>query len=105
MTAGPSTSVEPSSSSWKEAAIGAGVGVPLGVALLGALALLWRQRAHEQTLKKKIEEWERTYDALVQVKSGGYRQFTGASGAPARSDTIATSATNATGRASELEAS
>ena len=67
VTASPSSSATKSSSS-TEAAIGAGVGVPLGIALLGALALLWRQRAHEQTLKKKVEAWEEKYEALARAK-------------------------------------
>ena len=66
-----SASVRGSSTS-NDAAIGAGVGVPLGVALIGALALLWRQRTHEQRLKKKVERWEEKYEALARTKGGDY---------------------------------
>ena len=55
-----------------DAAIGAGVGVPLGVALIGALALLWRQHTHEQRLKKKIERWEEKYEVLARTKGADY---------------------------------
>lgn len=61
-----------SSSSKDQAAIGAGVGVPLGLALLGALAMLWRQRRREQGLKMKAEGWEKRYDALVRTKGVAY---------------------------------
>ena len=64
VVAKPSGSPSGSSSSAKTA-IGAGVGVPLGVALLGALAIIWRQRGHEQRLKKKVEAWEGKYEALA----------------------------------------
>ena len=73
VTASPSSSSSKSSSS-TEAAIGAGVGVPLGIALLGALALLWRQRALEKTLKRKVETWEEKYEALARAKGLEYQQ-------------------------------
>ena len=60
------------SSTSNDAAIGAGVGIPLGVALIGALALLWRKRTHEQRLKKKVERWEEKYEALARTKGGDY---------------------------------
>lgn len=55
-----------------DAAIGAGVGVPLGVALIGALALLSRQRTHEQRLKKKVESWKAKYEVLARTKGADH---------------------------------
>ena len=60
------------SSTSNDAAIGAGVGVPLGVALIGALVLLWMQHRNEQRLKKKVEGWEEKYEVLARTKGTEY---------------------------------
>ena len=51
------------------------MGIPLGVALLAVLALLWRQRAHEQALKRKVEAWEEKYEALARSKGMDTQHF------------------------------
>lgn len=56
-------------SSHKSTAVGAGVGVPLGLALLGALGLLGRQRSRELSARREVRVWKEKYDEL-RVKSG-----------------------------------
>lgn len=53
------------------------MGVPLGLALLGALILLWRQRQREHGLKMKAEAWEKRYDALAMMKGQDIRADNG----------------------------
>ena len=60
-----------SSSSKKSTAIGVGVGVPCGLALLGAMGLLWRQRARELDARREARDWEEKYTALLKSKQGG----------------------------------
>ena len=48
--------------------------MPLGLALLAALAMLWRQRRRERDLKVKAETWEKRYDALAKAKGLDYRE-------------------------------
>ncbi|CAD6584900.1 MAG: hypothetical protein ASARMPREDX12_001783 [Alectoria sarmentosa] len=52
----------------RDAAIGAGMGVPLGLALIVTLGLLWRQRGHQQSLKKDVQTWEGRYRELEKTK-------------------------------------
>lgn len=54
----------------KSTAVGAGVGVPLGVALLGGLGLLWRQRSRELGARGAARAWEEKYDELRREKRG-----------------------------------
>ena len=68
-TAAPSTTATPitgstichnsTSSSNSLAAVGSGVGVPLGLALFGVLGLLWRQRREARVWKVKYDELRR----------------------------------------------
>lgn len=57
-TAASSTIVTKPSSSEKPTAIGFGVGIPLGLALLGAFGLIWRQRSRELGARKEAHNWE-----------------------------------------------
>ena len=68
--ASPSPSNEPT-------AVGLGVGLPLGLALLGSLGLLWRQRTHELSAKKESCAWQEKYDEL---KTRKRRELTRAEG-------------------------
>lgn len=47
------------------AAVGFGVGFPLGLGLLGALWLLWRQSRREQGAKREARAWQEKYDELL----------------------------------------
>ncbi len=66
MTVQPNGSV----SSDRSKAVGIGVGVPCGLALFGALALLWRQRSRESRAKRDARAWEAKYAKLIQEKPG-----------------------------------
>lgn len=57
----------PSSSSGKDAAVGAGVSGLLGLAFLITLGLLWRQRRQKQSLRKDVETWEEKYARSMEV--------------------------------------
>lgn len=50
--------------------VGLGVGVPLGLALLGALGLLWKQRNRELGARREARAWEGKYDELRSEKRG-----------------------------------
>ena len=52
----------------RAATVGAAVGVPLGLALLGFVAMLWRQKREAAALRKQKEEWEEKYITLLQSK-------------------------------------
>lgn len=54
----PTTCHGSPSSSEKSTAIGFGVGTPLGLALLGAFGLIWRQRSRELGARKEAHNWE-----------------------------------------------
>ena len=56
------------SSSNKPAVVGVGVGVPSGLALLGTLGLLWKQRARELSAAKEAHVWKERYDEVVERK-------------------------------------
>ncbi|CAF9935013.1 MAG: hypothetical protein ALECFALPRED_006213 [Alectoria fallacina] len=56
----------------REAATGAGVGVPLGLALLVTLGLLWRQIKHAQSLKNDVQTWESRYGELIRTKTSDF---------------------------------
>ena len=65
------------SSSAKPTAIGFGVGVPLGLALLGAFGLIRKQRSRELSTRKeaynweqKTRAWEEKYNDLLKEKRG-----------------------------------
>ena len=80
ITAAPSTTVTPPidstiggnalNSPSKSTAVLAGSGIPLGLALLGALGLLWRQRLRELGARIEARAWEETYDELRREKRG-----------------------------------
>lgn len=80
-TAAPATTATPPtdpticrnspSSSNKSTAVGFGVGVPLGLALLGALGLLWRQRSRELGARREARAWEEKYDELIKEENRG----------------------------------
>ena len=44
--------------------------MPCGLALLGAMGLLWRQRARELDARKEALDWKEKYNALVISKQG-----------------------------------
>lgn len=76
-TAAPSTTAAtssnlttcPDSSPSKEpVAVGFAVGVPLGLALLGAAAVIWKQRSRELEARKAASDWEEKYNALRDTK-------------------------------------
>lgn len=55
--------------------VGVGVGAPLGLALLGAFGLIWRQRSRELGARKeaynweqKMHAWEEKYNELKKEK-------------------------------------
>ena len=51
--------------------------MPLGVACLGTLGLLWRQRARELGVRREACTWNEKYDELKKEKS---RDSTGVDG-------------------------
>ncbi|CAF9916668.1 hypothetical protein IMSHALPRED_003261 [Imshaugia aleurites] len=61
----------PTSSSRREAGIGAGVGGLLGLALLVTFGLLWKQSKHKQSLRKDAQNWERKYSELMTYGAAG----------------------------------
>ena len=81
LTAAPSTTAAtspnlttcPNTPSSKEPiAVGVGIGVPLGLALLGAAALIWRQRSRELEARKAASDWQEKYNALRETKRGDW---------------------------------
>ena len=62
------TCLNPPSSSKEPIAVGVGVGVPLGLALLGAAALIWRQRSRELDARREANEWQKKYNELSETK-------------------------------------
>ena len=50
--------------------MGFGVGVPLGLALFGALGLLWRQRSRELGARREAHAWAEKYDELKRGNRG-----------------------------------
>lgn len=70
ITTTPSSSticdISPCSSS-KPTAVGVGVGVPFGLALLAALGIIWRQRSRARS---EARAWEKKYDEIRREKRG-----------------------------------
>lgn len=60
----------PPPSSEKSTKVGLGVGVPLGLAFLGTLGLLWRQRTRELGARTEARTWKEKYDELKKEKRG-----------------------------------
>ena len=58
-------------------AVGSGVGVPLGLALLGALGLLWRQTSRGLGARREARAWAEKYDELRRDKRGDLIGFEG----------------------------
>ena len=52
----------------KSTKVGLGVGVPLGLAFLGTLGLLWRQRTRELGARTEARSWKEKYDELEKEK-------------------------------------
>lgn len=52
--------------------MGAGVGLPLGLAVLVALGLLWKQRKYRIRLEQRSDAWEMRYAALEKMKGLTY---------------------------------
>ena len=48
----------------KSTKVGFGVGVPLGLAFLGTLGLLWRQRTRELDARTEARTWKNRYEEL-----------------------------------------
>ena len=63
------------STSDRAATVGAAVGVPLGLALLSFVAMLWRQKREAAGLRKQKEDWEEKYIRLLQSKSEAQRSI------------------------------
>ena len=55
-------------SSEKSTKVGLEVGVPLGLAFLGTLGLLWRQRTRELGARTEARTWKEKYDELKKEK-------------------------------------
>ena len=66
----PSAYPNPPPSSDKSTKVGLGVGLPLGLAFLGTLGLLWRQRARELGARTEARAWKEKYDELEKEKRG-----------------------------------
>ena len=62
------TAAPPLPTSNREATVGMAVGLPLGIALLGFVGLLWRLRRETTRLRKDKEKWEEKYIALLESK-------------------------------------
>ena len=60
----------PPPSSDKSTKVGLGVGVPLGLAFLSSLGLLWKQRIRELGARTEARAWKEKYDELTKVKRG-----------------------------------
>ena len=58
----------PSPTVHKEVTVGVAVGVSLGLALLGSVAMWWRQRREARGLRKERKDWEEKYIALLESK-------------------------------------
>ena len=50
--------------------VGLGVGLPLGLAFLGLLALLWRQRSRELGARTEAHTWREKYEELREEQRG-----------------------------------
>lgn len=50
----------------REVTVGVAVGVSLGLAFLGSVAMLWRQRREARDLRKERKDWEEKYIALLE---------------------------------------
>ena len=62
--AGPAASLP--STSDRAAKVGVAVGMPLGLALLAFVVMLWRQKREAAGLRKEKEDWEEKYITLLQ---------------------------------------
>ena len=60
----------PPPSSEKLTQVGIGVDLPLGLAFLGTLGLLWRQRTRELGARTEARTWKVKYDELKKEKRG-----------------------------------
>ena len=52
----------------RETTVGVAAGVSLGMALLGSVAMLWRQRREASRLREEKKNWEEKYIALLESK-------------------------------------
>ena len=57
-------------SSSKPIAAGLGVGLPFGLALFGALGMMWRQRSRELGARSEARAWKKRYDEIRKEKRG-----------------------------------
>ena len=62
------TAASPPPTVHREATVGVAVGAPLGMALLGSVAMLWRQRREARGLREEKKNWEEKYIALLESK-------------------------------------
>ena len=67
-TTAAGTAASPPLTRKREATVGVAVGVPLGIALLGFVGMLWRQKKEAIGLRKEKENWEEKYIALLESK-------------------------------------
>ena len=57
-------------SSKEPVVVGVTLGVLLGLALLGAAALIWRQRSRELEARREVSDWQEKYNVLRDMKKG-----------------------------------
>ena len=67
-TAAAGTATSPPRTVHREATVGVAVGVSLGMAILGFVAMLWRQRREASRLREEKKNWEEKYNALLESK-------------------------------------
>ena len=67
-TTAAGTAASPPLTRDREATVGVAVGVPLGIALLGFVGMLWRQKKEAIGLRKEKKNWEEKYIALLESK-------------------------------------
>ena len=66
-TTAAGTAASPPLTHNQEATVGVAVGVPLGIALLGFVGMLWRQKKEAIGLRKEKKNWEEKYIALLSL--------------------------------------
>lgn len=66
-TTAAGTAASPPLTRNREATVGVAVGVPLGIALLGFVGMLWRQKKEAIGLRKEKKNWEERYIALLSL--------------------------------------
>ena len=81
---GAGTAASPPPTSDREPTVVVAVGVPLGIALLGCVGMLWRQKREANGLRKEKTAWEEKYVALLESKTETQRSENVPHGSSAR---------------------